>query len=113
MPETTDHVMATVIGILEEMTSDWEIGFSEGIGPDTRLIRDLDFESIDVVQLLEEVQAHFLRDDLPFQRLIMTSDGEYVRDLAVSQLVEFLVQQLASAGSATPATNGATGGPRV
>lgn len=86
-------LMAGLIRILEEMTSDWELDFTGGIGPDTRLIGDLEFESIDVVQLVVAVEEGFGRRGFPFEQLLM-AEGRYVDDLAVGEVAAFLEHQL-------------------
>jgi acyl carrier protein len=75
------------------MTSDWDMEFTGPIGPDTKLIADLAFESIDVVQLIVQLETNFQRKDLPFEKLLMT-DGRYRDDLAVREVVGFLHRYL-------------------
>lgn len=75
--------------ILADMTSDWDIEHDGGIGMDTRLIADLEFESIDVVQLIVAIEERFQRRDLPFEELLM-KDGRYVDEFRVSDIVDFL-----------------------
>jgi acyl carrier protein len=87
------RILDDVVLILSEMTSDWDLDFSGGIGPQTLLIADLAFESIDVVQLVVALEERFGRRDLPFEQLLM-SDGRYVDDLSVAQVVDFLVSQV-------------------
>ena len=82
-------IVRDLIAMLEEITSDWDLAFSGGIGPETRLIADLQFESIDVVQLVVAIEERFQRRDLPFEKLLMT-DGHYVEELHVSQVADFL-----------------------
>lgn len=84
-----DDLLSDILIILEDMTFDWEMGFRGKIGLETRLITDLGFESIDVVQLASSVEERFHRQNLPFQKLLMV-DGRYVEDLKVSDLVNFL-----------------------
>ena len=96
--ETRDGVdsktlLDDVTRILEDMTSDWDLEFSGGIGPETCLIADLAFESIDVVQLVVAIEERFARRDLPFEKLLM-ADGRYVDDVRVSQIVQFLESNL-------------------
>ena len=79
--------------ILEDMTRDWELTFSGGIKPDTCLIGDLTFQSIDIVQLLVAIEEHFKRRTMPFETLLM-SDGRYVDELRVGQVVDFLHEQM-------------------
>ncbi len=89
-------ILKEVIGILEDMTSDWDLEFSGGIGPDTRLIGDLAFESIDMVQLVVAIEERFKRRDLPIEKLLM-EDGRYVDDLRVGDVAGFLEEHLGAA----------------
>jgi len=88
-----DKILRELSEILKDMTSDWDIGYDGGIGPDTRLIADLEFESIDVVQLIVAIEERFQRRDLPFEKLLM-KDGRYVDEILVSDAVNFLCQHL-------------------
>jgi len=86
-------ILADVIRILEETTSDWDLDFSGGITPDTHLIADLWFESIDIVELVVALEEHFERRNLPSEKLLMV-DGRYVDDLSITQTVDFLFVHL-------------------
>lgn len=88
-----DQVLAGLVGILEDMTCDWDMDFSSGIGADTTLVEDLGFESIDIVQLVVAIEKHFKRRGLPFEELLM-SDGSYKDDIRVSDTVDFLYRHL-------------------
>jgi acyl carrier protein len=88
-----EFISDSVLKILERMTSDWDIGYSGGINADTRLIGDLTFESIDMVQFVVAVEEQFGRRDLPFEKLLMV-DGHYVDDLRVTDVIDFLQQHL-------------------
>ncbi len=93
-PAGRDAIVADLAGIIGDITGDWETGFSGPIGPRTKLIADLGFESIDVVHLVVTLEEHYKRSDLHFEKLLM-SDGRYVSDLSVGQLADFLSAQLA------------------
>lgn len=86
---TGETILQNIIQILEHMTSDWDMEFTGPIGPDTRLIADLAFESIDVVQFIVQLETNFQRKDLPFEKLLMT-DGRYREDFTVREVVTFL-----------------------
>jgi acyl carrier protein len=88
-----DTVFADLVHILEDMTSDWDMEYSGGIQEDTRIIGDLQFESIDVVQLLVAIEEHFQRNDLPFVELVM-KDSRYVDELRVGEIADFLTKHL-------------------
>ena len=101
----TEELQRQVVLILEHMTSDWDMDFSGPIGPQTRLIDDLTFESIDMVQFVVALEEHFKRRDLPFEKLLMV-DGRYVDDLRVDQVVAFLDQHLAGDAIISGGTSG-------
>lgn len=89
----TQSIQNDLATILEDLTADWDTSHDENIGPETKLIGDLHFESIDVVQLITAIEEHFGRRDLPFEELLM-KDGQYVDEVTVGQMVEFLAQHL-------------------
>jgi acyl carrier protein len=88
-----ETILRDLVHILADMTSDWDTGYSGGILPGTRIIGDLQFESIDVVQLLVAIEEHFHRNDLPFVELIM-QDSRYVDELQVGEIADFLAKHL-------------------
>ena len=89
-------VEGVVLQILKDLTADWDSDFAGQIGPDTMLIADLDFESIDVVELVVSLEGRLQRKDLPFEKLLM-QDGRYVEDMSVGQVVDFLHANLSAA----------------
>jgi acyl carrier protein len=95
-PYDRQTVFQDMVTILRDMTSDWDMEYEGGIGPETRLIADLGFESIDVVQLIVAIEEHFQRRDLPFVELVM-HDGRYVEELRVADIVGFLAKHLNAA----------------
>jgi len=88
-----EQILSGTIQILEDMTSDWDIGFSGGISEGTKLIGDLGFESIDVVQLVGSIEEKFGRRGLPFEEILI-KNGNYVDELHVSDIAEFLHRHL-------------------
>jgi len=82
-----------VIDILEQMTQDWDTGFSGRIDASTSLMKDLTFESIDIVMLIVSIEERFGKKKLPFEELLMT-DGRYVDDVCVDEIVGFLEKNL-------------------
>lgn len=98
MPETTpapgrDQLLNDLVSILHDLTSNWDVELSGAIDVDTRLIGDLAFESIDVVQLIVAIEEKYRRRDLPFEEVLMV-DGGYVDEIRVGQLVDFLHARL-------------------
>lgn len=93
---TPEFLTATVVKILNETIQDWDLELEEEIGAKTTLTNDLEFESIDVVQLLVAIEQALGRKGLPFEQLFI-EDGAYVDDVSVTQIVEFLMQELQAA----------------
>ena len=84
-----EAIVTDLLGLLREMTSDWDTDFAGAITGGTRLIGDLAFESVDVVHQMLAIQEHYGRHDIPFEDLLMR-DGRYVTDLDVDQIAAFL-----------------------
>jgi acyl carrier protein len=94
-----DQIEKDVVDILSDMTTDWDLDFEGPVSPQTRLMADLAFESIDVVQLVVAIEAHFQRRQMHFEHLLMV-DGRYVEELQVGQIVDFLDKTLAHPAAA-------------
>lgn len=88
-----EAILNELIKILEDMSSDWDLDYSDGINGNTRLVADLLFESIEVVQLLVAIEQHFNLKNLPTEKLLMR-DGKYVPDLKVSEIANFLDKEM-------------------
>lgn len=86
---TQEKILLDVVKILQEMTGDWEMEFSDPISADTMIISDLEFESIDVVQLVVQIEEFYKRKDLPFEKLLMRN-GRYRDDISVQDVTDFL-----------------------
>lgn len=82
-----ERLMAT----LQEFVEDW--GLDEPLAPGTRLVADLEFDSIDVIQLVVAIETAFQNRNIGFQDLLM-QDGRYVDDLTVSEITAFLKKRL-------------------
>ena len=91
---STNEIQTKVIAVIQDLTSDWELDLDQEIGPDTRLVEDLAFESIDVVQLIIGLESTFNCKGLPFEKLLM-QDDRYVDEILVSEIVDFLQHALA------------------
>lgn len=89
----SQDVSSRLIGILTDMTSDWDIELENPISRDTRLIADLAFESIDIVELVVAIEQAFESRGIPFEQLLMV-DGRYVDDLSVAQVSDFVAAKL-------------------
>jgi acyl carrier protein len=80
-------VFETVISALEELMQDWEI--EDPIRSDTRVVADLGFESIDLIQMISFLEKAFrLRSGSLVDILVI--DGRYVDDLLVGEIAEII-----------------------
>jgi acyl carrier protein len=88
--EIADRLRATLDSFIE----DW--GLDATITADTKLVEDLEFDSIDVIQFVVAMESAFQSRNLGFQELLMQG-GRYVDDLSVGQIEAFLEQRLGRA----------------
>lgn len=93
---SNNNVEATVIGLVEELIQDWGLELEGPVVRETRLAKELDFVSVDFIQLLVAIEQHYGRK-LGFQDLVM-EDGRYVSDLKISQIVDFVGNALKREG---------------
>jgi acyl carrier protein len=87
-------IMSVLVEILEDMIADWDMDLDEPLGGNTRLIIDLGFESIDVVQFIAAIEEHYRNRAITFEELVM-KDGRYVDEIVVGNVVTFLKPHLA------------------
>ena len=90
---STKSIQAKVIAVLQDMIADWELDDISEIGAETKLMEDLAFESLDIVQLVVSLEKEFERRNLPFQNLFM-HDSDYVDEIKVKEVVEFLKKNI-------------------
>lgn len=89
-----ESIQAVLVSILKDMTADWDMEVDEAIGSQTRLVGDLQFESIDIVQFIVAIEEHFKLRGLPWEKFLMT-DGRYKDEILVADTVDFLDRNLA------------------
>lgn len=77
--------------VLQSFIADW--GRDDEIARDTSLVADLEFDSIDVIQLFVAVETAFGKGSLGFQELIM-NEGRYADDLRVGEMIDFVAAKL-------------------
>jgi len=87
-------IQEKIVSVLNDMTQDWELDLANGLGGDTGLMKDLEFESIDVVQLAVSLEQSFDTKGLPFEQLFMR-DGDYVDEIYVREIADFLQENIA------------------
>jgi acyl carrier protein len=86
------RILEELITLVSDMTQDFEIEFESALGPDSRFGADLEFESTDVVELIDTIETHFQRRAIPFDKLIL-KDGRYA-DFTIRELADFLYAEL-------------------
>jgi acyl carrier protein len=87
-----ERILKELIGLVSDMTQDFEIEFESALGPAARFGADLEFESTDVVELIDTIETHFQRRSIPFDKLIL-KDGRYT-DFSIRELADFLYTEL-------------------
>ncbi|MEM9445732.1 MAG: acyl carrier protein [Verrucomicrobiota bacterium] len=91
---TKEEIVNEVLDIIKDMTSDWEFDDFDGeIGDETKLVGDLSFESVEIVQLMVSLEQHFGIKNLASEKLLL-KDGRQVTDLTVPEIAEFLNTQM-------------------
>ena len=97
-----DHstIAGTVISTLEGLVQDWDI--EDAVHTGTRVVADLGFESIDLIQMVAALERAF---KLKAGSLVdmLVADGRYVDDLSVDQIVLGVAKRIGR-GVARPAT---------
>lgn len=89
----------TVVAIVEDLTQDWGIELDGPAGAHTKVVADLEFASVDIIQLCVALEQCYGRR-FGFQDLLM-KDGSYVGDLTLGQLATFVEDKLKSEGVAS------------
>lgn len=80
-----------VIEVIKALIEDW--GVEEDVTMKSRLVADLGFESIDIIQLVVALEGRFNCRGIGFDRLLMAG-GRYVDDLSLEQIAGFLKNSL-------------------
>lgn len=82
-------VFDAIVELIRDMRSDWDSSEEVSMTAVTRLIADLEFESIDVVYLIAAIEQRFSKREIPFQDLLMVA-GKYVDDVELGTLASFV-----------------------
>lgn len=89
----SDRFVPRLVSLLEDFTQDWDRDDETLMTRDTKLLADLGFESIDIIQLLVAIEEDITHKKVPFDQLLM-SNGRYVDDLTIGRIADFLAQHL-------------------
>lgn len=87
MRPTDDRIQAIIVEFLKDMTKMWDLNEDE-IGPETKVVADLGFSSVDIIHLMASIETRFDRK-LPYDEIMM-KDGHYTDDISVRELVDFV-----------------------
>lgn len=90
MPVARETRVQQLIALIEDFTQDWDHEFDGALSGESKLLEDLGFESIDIVQLVVAIEEDITRKKVAFDKLLM-KDGRYVDDLSIGQIADFLV----------------------
>lgn len=93
MPFARSQIEADVVHILTDMTQDWDLMLDAPIGAGSTIVADLGFASVDIIHLVMALEEHFGQGKLGFEELLM-KEGQYIDDLRVDRLVDFLDRKL-------------------
>lgn len=82
-------ILEKVIQIVKDITCDWELDYDGKIDQNTRLVEDLGFASLDIIQFIVAIEEGFQRRDLPFEKLLL-KEGRYVDELSIHEIADFI-----------------------
>ena len=93
MSANQEVIVAQLKVLLKDFTQDWDHEFEGEMDRSTKLLGDLGFESIDIIQLVVAIEEGISKKKVPFDQLLM-KDGRYVDDLSIGQIADFLVERM-------------------
>ena len=108
---TVEAVEERVIGVIADLTRDWDVEIEGGMTSDTSMVGDVDFASIDFIQMAVAIESEF-KTKLGFQDLLMQG-GKYIDDVTVRQIAEFVVERLNNGVPTAPTSPAAADTQRV
>ena len=85
------EIIRKLVAVLEDMIEDWDLDFDRPLGDETRIVADLGFESVDLMQLIVAIDQVVGSRNLPFDEVLM-EDGGYVNEITIGRLADFIVQ---------------------
>jgi acyl carrier protein len=95
MTTASNELLQQLIALLDEFTQDWDREGEEAMTRDTKLLADLGFESIDIIQLVVAIEEDITHRKVAFDQLLM-NNGRYVDDLTIGQIADFLAPYMAA-----------------
>ena len=90
-PLPRDRLLQLVCTILQGEIRGWELDGPAKLRPATRLVGDLDLDSLAILRVIVEIETALGKPGLPFEKVLVRG-GQYVPDLTVDELVSFLTE---------------------
>ena len=91
MKPARQQIQEYILQILESLSQDWD--YSTAVGPDTLMVSELGFESLDLVVLGTAVQEHY-QVQMPFAEFLALIGQREQKDVSVAELVDFVSRNL-------------------
>ena len=85
------EVFSRIVLIIEGLSGDWE--YSGEITPETTLLEDLGFESIDAVALGSAIEEHY-GQSIPFAQYLSELEERGASDITLGEIAEFVYAHL-------------------
>jgi acyl carrier protein len=98
MTPSKDDITAMVIGIVKQIVEDW--GMEAAVENNSKLVGDLGFTSMDVIDLLASLETQMGRK-LAYEKLVVLENGGYRQELVVEDLVAFVQENYEHARGAS------------
>ncbi len=83
---------AILVEIVKDLIQDWGLELENDINGNTTLVDELEFASVDIIQLCVAIEEHFDKK-IGFQDLLM-QNGSYVSDLSILQIDNYLQSKI-------------------
>jgi len=99
MTPTYQEIEGSIIDMLKDMTSDWDLEL-ESLDGTSRLSADFCFSSVDMLDLMAKVDMRYKRK-LRYDQLLIRN-GSYVTDLSVGELASFVHDRFDEVHDAAP-----------
>jgi acyl carrier protein len=96
------QIKAKIVTLIKNMAKNQDVELDEPLHSDTTLVADLNFASINFIELVVAIEKN-LEQKIGFHDLLI-SQGQYVKDLTIGDLVSFVEQKLNS-GTRLPTVN--------
>jgi acyl carrier protein len=91
-PNGLPAILTLVTQTVTEMLRDEDQIFASPLTPETLLVADLDYKSLDIVMLIGYLNRQLHLTDIPFERLLFVH-GRPVADLSLQALADFMWEQ--------------------